>query len=138
MDPKSFLLARLDRGAVPLAVGDVVVILALLTVGTLRHRTAAFLLDDPLYLAGVFAPFLIGWAIAAPVVGAYSPGAVESAKASVPLVVRSWIPTVVIALALRVVGVFHGGAALAFAVVVTVLGLVALGVWRYLFFELFG
>lgn len=138
MDPKSFLSARLDRGSVPLAVGDVVVILTLLTAGTLQHQTASFLQENPMYLAAIYAPFLVGWVIAAPIVGAYSPGAVESAKASIPLALRSWIPAVVIALLLRVAGVFHGGAALAFAIVVTGLGLISLGVWRYLYFKLRG
>lgn len=138
MDPKSFLSSRLDRGAIPLAVGDVLVIVSLLTFGALRHHDAAYLQDNPMYLAAIFAPFLIGWAIAAPVVGAYSPGAVESAKASIPLALRSWIPAVIVALLLRVAGVFHGGAALAFALVVTALGLVGLGLWRYLYFKLRG
>lgn len=137
MDPKSFLAARLDRAAIPLAIGDIVAILTLLTVGTLQHQPASFLLENPAYLGGVFAPFLIGWLIAAPIVGAYSPGAAESAKASIPLALRSWIPAVIIALLLRVSGVFHGGAAIEFAIIVTILGLVVLGVWRYAYFRLF-
>ncbi|MUW15426.1 DUF3054 family protein [Halorubrum sp. CBA1125] len=135
MDVQSFLAARLDRGAVPLAVGDVAAIVTMLTVGTLNHTSAAFLSSNPLYLLEVYAPFMIAWAVLAPLVGAYSAGAVETAKSSIPLVVRSWIPAAVVALALRAL-VFRGGAALTFAVVMVVSGTVALGGWRALYFRL--
>ena len=129
MDAPPFLAARLDRGAVPFAVGDLIALILLLTVGTLNHTTVEFLTANPLYLPGVYAPFLIGWVAIAPLVGAYSAGAVETAKSSVPLVVRSWIPAAVVGLALRAF-VFRGGAELTFAAVMLVLGSVALGGWR--------
>ncbi|MDZ5812439.1 DUF3054 domain-containing protein [Halorubrum sp. AD140] len=135
MADSSFLAARLDRGAVPLAVGDLITLIALLTVGTLNHTTVEFLSSNPLYLLEVFAPFLIAWALVAPLVGAYSAGAVETAKSSVPLVIRSWIPAALVGLALREF-VFRGGAALSFAVVMLVLGSLALGGWRALYFRL--
>jgi hypothetical protein len=135
MDAPPFLAARLDRGAVPFAVGDLIALILLLTVGTLNHTTVEFLTANPLYLPGVYAPFLIGWVAIAPLVGAYSAGAVETAKSSVPLVVRSWIPAAVVGLALRAF-VFLGGAELTFAAVMLVLGSVALGGWRALYFRL--
>jgi len=135
MDSDSFLASRLDRGAAPLAVGDVLVILGLLTFGALQHNSVTYLTENPAYLLGIYAPFLIGWVLVAPLVGAYAPGAAESAKSSVPLVVRSWVPAAIVGLFLRWVGVFHGGAALAFAVVITVTGAVGLGVWRYVYFK---
>ena len=135
MDAPPFLAARLDRGAVPFAVGDLIALILLLTVGTLNHTTVEFLTANPLYFPGVYAPFLIGWVAIAPLVGAYSAGAVETAKSSVPLVVRSWIPAAVVGLALRAF-VFRGGAELTFAAVMLVLGSVALGGWRALYFRL--
>ena len=135
MADSSFLATRLDRGAVPLAVGDLLALIVLLTVGTLNHTSVEFLSSNPLYLLEVFAPFLIGWALVAPLVGAYSAGAVETAKSSVPLAVRSWIPAAVIGLALRAF-VFRGGAELTFAAVMLVAGSVALGGWRALYFKL--
>ncbi len=135
MDVPSFLDTRLDRGAVPLAVGDLVALIVLLTVGSLNHSTVDFLLANPLHLLEVFAPFLIGWAIVSPLVGAYSAGAVETAKSSVPLVIRSWIPAALVGLALREF-VFSGGAAPAFVVVMLVMGSVVLGGWRALYFKL--
>lgn len=135
MDSESFLSSRIDRGAAPLAVGDVLVLIAFLTAGTLSHSTTQFLMENPLYLAEVYAPFLIGWAVAAPLVGAYSAGAVEAAKSSVPLVVRSWIPAAVIGLVLRTF-VFTGGVAPVFVAIMLVGGMVVLGGWRALYFKL--
>ncbi|CDK40791.1 hypothetical protein DM2_153 [Halorubrum sp. DM2] len=135
MDAPPFLAARLDRDAAPLAVGDVIALLALLTVGTLNHTSVEFLTANPLYLPEVYAPFLIAWVLIAPLVGAYSAGAAETAKSSVPLVVRSWIPAAVVGLALRAF-VFRGGAELSFAAVMLVLGSLALGGWRALYFRL--
>ncbi len=134
MDPQSFLARRLDRAAAPLAVGDVLVLLALLTAGTLSHRPAEFLLNEPTYLLDVFAPFVIGWVLVAPLVGAYSAGAVETAKSSVPLVLRSWIPAAAVGFVLRTF-VFRGGAAPTFVVVILVSGAVALGGWRWVYFR---
>lgn len=135
MDPQAFLKRRVDRAAIPLAVGDVLVLMALLTVGTLSHHPTEFLTNNPLYLLGVFAPFLIGWALAAPIVGAYSAGAAESAKASIPLVVRSWVPAAAIGFVLREF-VFTGGVAVTFVLVIVVLGALALGGWRVIYFKI--
>ncbi|GAB6880700.1 DUF3054 domain-containing protein [Halorubrum gandharaense] len=138
MNLQAFLERRIDRAAAPLAVGDVLAIMLLLTVGSMNHIPGSFLTyvtNNPLYLPELYAPFLIGWVLTAPLVGAYSPGAVESAKASVPLVIRSWIPAVAIGLLLRAF-VFTGGAAPVFIVIMVVLGMVALGGWRALYFKL--
>lgn len=135
MNDQSFLARRLDRAAAPLVVGDVVVLLAFLTLGTLRHTTVAFLTANPTYILGVWAPFLIGWGVVSPIVGAYAAGAAETAKSSVPLVVRSWIPAAAVGLALRAF-VFRGGAAPAFIIVMVISGIVSLGGWRALYFKL--
>lgn len=134
---ESFLSRRIDAAALPLAVGDLIVLVAFLTAGTLQHNTVSDLTNDPLYLGGVVAPFLIGWVVAAPLIGAYSAGAVESAKASVPLAIRSWIPAAVIGLALRATPVFHGGVEWTFAAVMLVGGSVVIGLWRYVAGKLF-
>ena len=131
----SFLSERLDAGAIPLAVGDVLAIVAVLTAGTIQHNGVAFVTANPVYLAGVLAPFLIGWVVAAPLLGAYSPGAAESAKAALPLAVRSWVVADLIGVGLRASPLFHGGFALTFAAVSLVTGLVAIVAWRWLYFR---
>lgn len=131
----SFLSRRLDAGAVPLAVGDVVAIVAVLTAGTIHHNGVAFVSANPMHLAGVLAPFLVGWLVAAPLLGAYSAGAAESAKAALPLAIRSWVVADLIGVGLRATPLFAGGAALSFVVVSLVTGLVAIVVWRWAYFR---
>lgn len=130
----SFLANRVDRAALPLAVGDLLVIVAFIYVGTLQHGTVPFPpagAGDVLALLTVAAPFLVGWVIAAPLIGAYSAGAAESAKASVPLAIRSWIPAAAVGLIIRATPFVEGGVAITFAIVMLVVGSVSLGVWRY-------
>ncbi|UIO98739.1 DUF3054 domain-containing protein [Halobaculum sp. CBA1158] len=130
----SFLANRVDRAALPLAVGDLLVIVAFIYAGTIQHGTVPFPLagaGDAVALLAVAAPFLLGWVVAAPLVGAYSAGAAESAKASVPLAVRSWIPAAAVGLILRATPLVDGGVAVTFAVVMLVVGSVSLAVWRY-------
>ena len=136
----SFLDGRIDSAALPLAVGDVLVLVVLLSLGTARHNGFSYLTENPTGLALTLLPFLVGWAIASPLVGAYSAGAAESAKAAIPLAIRSWIVADVIGIVLRVVlpfdatggvvslGIFFG--------VTLVVGVLGLGVWRWLFFKL--
>jgi hypothetical protein len=130
------LARRIDAGTWPLAVGDLVAIVAFAALGIVNHSGTDFLLANPTHLALVAAPFLLGWLAFAPLVGAYSPGAGESAKAAVPLAVRSWIPAAVVGLALRATPVFPGGFAVTFAVVSLVVGAVFLAVPRLVFFRL--
>lgn len=129
-----FLDRRVDAGALPLALGDVLVILAFIYAGSLRHESVAFPpggVGDLTTLLAIAAPFLFGWVIVAPLVGAYSAGALESAKASVPLTIRSWIPAAILGLVIRATPWIEGGAAPAFIAVMLVVGSVCLGVWRY-------
>ena len=53
------LNGRVDASALPLAVGDLLAILGVLTIGMLQHGTLI-----PGRAAGVYAPFLIGWGVA--------------------------------------------------------------------------
>ena len=81
----NFFDRRLDGRATPLAIGDLLVVAVLFSWGTVHHNGLGFVVSNPGYLAGTIAPFVIGWVIAAPLLGAYAPGAAESAKAAVPL-----------------------------------------------------
>jgi len=107
----------------------------LLTIGALNPQHRRVPVREPLYLLEVYAPFLIGGILVAPLIGAYSAGAVETAKSSVPLAIRSWIPAAVVGLLALRHFVFRGSAALTFAAVMLVLGSVVLGGWRALYFR---
>lgn len=121
--------------ALPLFVGDVVVLAALLTLGVVRHHGASYLSNDPVAWILVLVPFFVGWLVAAPVMGAYSPGAAESAKSAVPLAIRSWVVADLIGVGIRATPLFEGGAALTFVLVTLVVGLVGLAVWRTVYFR---
>ena len=136
MAARDFLSARLDRGTVPIAIGDVLAIVALLAYGVAHHNGTGFVLDNPVHVAGAALPFLIGWLLAAPPLGAYSPGAAESAKGAVPLGIRSWIVAALIGVGLRATPSFPGDFAAIFFGVTLVLGAVLLGLWRTVWFRL--
>ena len=134
MASEGLLDGRVDAGTWPLAVGDVAVISLVLAAGTAHHHGVAFLQENPLYLAGVLAPFLVGWAVSSVPLGAYSPGAGESAKSAVPLALRAWIVADLLGLGLRATPLCRGGVELVFAAVTLVTVAVGLVVWRYLAF----
>jgi len=129
----SFVSERVDRAAAPLAVGDLLVILLVIAVGMTNHNS----LTGPAALLATAAPFLVGWALASVPVGAYSAGAAESAKAAVPLAIRSWVPAAVIGIGIRgaTQSAFDTGLAI-FLVVMLLTGSVSLGVWRWVFSRL--
>lgn len=129
----SFISERVDRAAAPLAVGDLLVILAVIAVGMHNHET----LTGVVPLLATAAPFLLGWVLASVPIGAYSAGAAESAKAAVPLAIRSWVPAAVVGIVIRGAVQSSFGVSLAiFLGVMLVTGAVALAVWRWLFFKL--
>lgn len=132
----SFLENRLDRASLPLAVGDVIALIVVLTLGTMRHVGADVVTTDPAYVAVTLVPWLVGWAIAAPVVGAYSAGAAESAKAAIPLAIRAWLPANLLAIGIR--AMLQGGTPTSLAILFAVTflaGAAALAAWRYLYFQ---
>ncbi|KAB1188194.1 MULTISPECIES: DUF3054 domain-containing protein [Haloferax] len=132
----SFLEERLDAGALPLAVGDILVIFLLVTVGVIQHNGVSYLSTNPAGWVLTAVPFLIAWALVAPVFGAYSPGAAESAKSAVPLAIRSWLVAAILGAVIRWTPLFEGGADPVFIAVMLVLGSLALGVWRTLYFRI--
>ncbi|MFD1599874.1 DUF3054 domain-containing protein [Halobellus rarus] len=134
----SFLARRIDAGAAPLAVVDVLALAAVLTIGVINHNGVDYLTTAPVGWLLTLVPFLVGWAVAAPLVGAYSAGAAESAKAAIPLAVRAWVPASIVGFALRASSLFPGGFQLSFGVVMFLTGAIALIVARWLFFKVVG
>ena len=129
----SALEGRVDAAALRLAVGDLVAILGVLTYGMIQHGTLL-----PERAVGVYAPFLIGWGVAAVLIGAYSAGAAESAKAAVPLGVRAWVLAALVGFGLRWTPVFPGELAIPFVLITLVLTGVLIGGLRWLYFKLLG
>ena len=135
---ESFLARRIDAAAAPLAVVDLLALSAVLTSGVIDHNGVDYLTAATGGWLLTLVPFLLGWAVASPLVGAYSAGAAESAKAAVPLALRAWVPAAAIGFVLRASPLFSGGFQPIFGVVVFVAGGVALAGLRWLFFKLRG
>lgn len=135
MPEQSFLEQRLDSSTWPIAVGDLVVLLAFLFVGTIQHWPLEQVQAEPIIYVYAAGPFVLGWLICAPLIGAYSPGGGSAPNSSIPLAIRSWIPAVVVGLAVRVVVVPGRGFDPIFAVIILVGGAVVLSIWRFLYFQ---
>jgi hypothetical protein len=114
---------------------DVVALVVVFTGGAMRHNGPTFPVDLPVEWLLTLLPFLLGWALVGPLVGVYSAGAAESAKAAVPLAVRAWVPAAVVAVGLRAVVFEPGPVAPVFAAITLVSGAVGLGVARWLRFR---
>ena len=136
MADSSFLDQRLDASTWPIAIGDLVALLAFLLVGTLQHSTLEQLQADPTIYLFAAGPFVLGWIVCAPLVGAYSPGGGSAPNSSIPLAIRSWIPAVLVGLVVRVFAVPGRGAEITFAVIMLVGGAVVLAGWRLLYCKL--
>jgi hypothetical protein len=134
----SFLDQRLDADALPLAVGDFLALALVLTIGVVNHNGVDYLSAEPVGWLLTLVPFLLGWGLFGVLIGAYSAGAAETAKAAIPLAVRGWIPGGILGLGLRASPVFEGGFAWTFAAVILATGLLALVAWRWLYFKLLG
>lgn len=136
MPEQSFLEQRLDASTWPIAVGDLVVLLAFLFAGTLQHHSLEAIQADPTIYLFAAGPFVLGWLVCAPLIGAYSPGGGSAPNSSIPLAIRSWIPAAVVGLIVRVVAVPNRGADPIFAAVIIVGGAVVLVVWRFVYFQI--
>jgi hypothetical protein len=134
-DP-SFLEQRLDASTWPIAVGDTIALLAFLLAGTLQHWTLEQLQLDPTIYLLAAGPFVLGWFLCAPLVGAYSPGGGSAPNSSIPLAIRSWVPATLVGLVVRVVAVPDRGFDPIFAGIMLVGGAVVLSAWRFIYFKL--
>ncbi|WP_266076367.1 DUF3054 domain-containing protein [Haladaptatus caseinilyticus] len=126
----AFAAGRFDRSPATagLVVGDLVVLVGLLWMGSLRHNANP--IKSPLAFADTVAPFLIGWILASVLVGVYSKRARRSVRDAALLAGGTWVIASLIGAGLRATTVFHGDSPLSFVLVVMGLGLVAFVFWR--------
>ena len=121
---------RIDRSlaTLGLAVGDVVVIVAVFSYGLLAHNV------DPTasvrYTTLTILPFLVGWGLVAPLAGAYSTRARTSLSDTAVIVAAAWIGATLVGAVIRASPAFHGGADVVFVGVTIGVGLLALLPWR--------
>lgn len=108
------------------AVGDAAAILLFVIVGELQH-------GYPVTRALVAVlPFLVAWAVAAYVVGAYASETETSLRASLGRVTLGWVLADILAQGIRIaVGdATANGALVLFAAVTLLFGVLFLGLWR--------
>jgi len=118
----------LSASSLALAAGDVVAITLFVSVGEYTHGYDP--IADVGRVVGTLLPFLLGWFLVAAVGGLYAQSATGSIRRTVAVTFGGWVVAVGIAQALRSTAVFHGDAALAFAIVSVVIGGTLLCLWR--------
>lgn len=121
-------LVAVDRRSMFVAVGDLCLLAALVTVGVIQHGTDP--LADPVGTAGAMAPFVTAWLPIAALAGLYAEEALRSVRRSVRLTTVGWLAAANVGLILRSSPLFDGGAGWIFNLVITGLGLLVLGTWR--------
>jgi len=113
---------------ITVALGDAVVFVIFSLVGRGNHHEAsgAGALPDVL---GTAAPFLVGWFLVAPLVGAYRHSALGPVQSALPRTALAWAVAGPVGLLLRA-ALLQRGIPLSFAIVALLFNLVALLAWR--------
>ncbi|QCW03647.1 DUF3054 domain-containing protein [Natrinema pallidum] len=126
--PKSVGRIVVEPFVLSLAVVDALVVVAFIGVGLFMHAIEPWAF--PAYTIRTATPFVIGWAIAAPLVGAYRRQVLESVGRTLATVAAAWIAATLIGGAIRSSALFPGGAPPAFLLVNASLGLGFMLPWR--------
>ena len=123
-------VTRLARSwtTVPIALGDATIISLQLLWGLSVHGVDPT--ARPVYAAETAGPFLLGWFVVAPMLGAYATGVHESLARTVLAVALSWTVAAVIGVGLRATPYLTGEAPAAFLAVTVAVGLATLLPWR--------
>ncbi|WP_020222703.1 DUF3054 domain-containing protein [Halarchaeum acidiphilum] len=115
-------LLDVDRRTLRLfALPDLVAIVAFVIVGEYQHGRLAASAANPRHLLGVLVPFVVGWAIAAPLLRAYS-ARTNGLRGLVGWTVLAWLAADVVGQALLATGAFSIGFDPVFLVVVAIFG----------------
>ena len=117
-----------SRRTALLAAGDLLAIVLVMTGGLLRHGLDPTASPD--HAAMVIGPFLLGWVVGAPLLGAYARPVVAAPRAALTTGTNAWLVAALIGLDLRATAWFPGGVTGLFGFVVTGFGLLAVLGWR--------
>ena len=113
-----------SRPAVTALVGDVLAILAFVVTGLHSHGMRAW--EVPVHTLETLAPFLIAWAVIAPLAGVYHRETLTRYRLTVPLVTLAWVVAAVLGTQLRATAYFPGNAPLVFVLVSVAVGTLCL------------
>lgn len=114
--------------AVTVLLGDLLAILAFVSVGIFRHGGTPW--ADPTYTLETFAPLLIAWLVVAPLAGVYHRETLTDYRRAVALVAVIWTAAAVAGAAIRATPQFIGGASPTFVLVNILFGTLLLLPWR--------
>ncbi|ELY76408.1 DUF3054 domain-containing protein [Natrinema gari] len=128
IQPKSVGRIVTEPFVLSLAVVDALVVVAFIGVGLFMHTIEPWAF--PAYTVRTATPFVIGWAIAASLLGAYRTRVLESVGRTLGTVAVAWIAATLIGGAIRSSSLFPGGAPPEFLLVNAGLGLGFILPWR--------
>lgn len=110
-----------------LLAGDLLAVLAFVLAGEFRHHPTDLALSRT---PGTLLPFLVGWAVVAPVSGAYAAGIGRQPRAGALTVAAAWVGAALLGHALRATDYVQGGFDPTFVAVSLVTAGALLVVWR--------
>lgn len=112
-----------------LAVGDLVVVVALVAVGAIHHGRT-----DPLHILSAAVPFVAGWFVISPPAGAY--GDYPSRRNELFALLGTWEVAALVGLGIRSTRLFAGDSPPSFGFVMILLGGFTVVLWRLVFVRL--
>lgn len=122
-------LIGIDRTALRrYALGDLLAIAVFVILGEISHGVE--LLGQPLWVLNTAVPFLVGWLIAGPLLGAYARRSTASRWWAVAMALPAWLGADAIGQVLRDTTVFHGSADPLFFLVAASVGATTIAGWR--------
>lgn len=113
-----------------LAFGDALVVVAFIGYGLTSHAIEPW--EYPIHTVRTALPFVIGWLVVAPLLGAYARRTVASYRRTVAISIPAWALAAIVGGAIRSTDRFPGGAPPEFLLVIAGFGLGFLLPWRLL------
>lgn len=128
----SIRLQRIDWSprTAAIATGDTLAIAAFVYAGEVQHGFPPT--SYPGRFAGTLGPFLVGWVAAALIAGLYATDATTALRRALYRTIPAWLAGTLLAHALRLTPLFHGGTTPAFVLVSVVVGGTLVVGWRAL------
>ncbi len=120
------------RAVIFLVIGDILCFLIFVALGRSSHREASGFAAIPQIIVTAL-PFLAGWFLVSPFVGAFRHKVVAQPKAMVIRTAIAWLLAWPVAILFRGIFVDHGVPPLSFASIVLVFNMILLLIWRWPF-----
>ncbi len=120
------------RAVIMLVIGDLLCFLIFVAFGRSSHGEASGFAAIPQIITTAL-PFIAGWFLVSPFVGAFRHKIVAQPKAMVIRTALSWLLAWPVAMLLRGIFVDHGVPPLSFAIVVLLFNMLLLLIWRWPF-----